>query len=129
MRAPTAGALRLVQRFPGRSPGLWLVSGGRSDLDHFEVFFSGTAIRASPGQRNIIPPRAGRYAAFGIPRGFVVNETANQTHVGFHSVLALCIGIALRRGLKIDSVTGRGRGFRAAGRFCSMRSFSQGPNQ
>lgn len=55
-----------------------------SNLDHIEVFLPSPAVRTSPGQRNVFPQRTGLDPLVRPPRGFIVDEAADQTHVTLH---------------------------------------------
>ena len=62
----------------------------RLDLDHLEIFFTRSALRAGPINRNIFPARARSNAFFRQTGFFVINPSANQTHPTFifHSYTA-----------------------------------------
>src|SRR5258706_14148074 len=53
-----------------------------SDLDHFEIVLARAAFRASPVRGHILPARARRDALLGQSRGFVVNKSADEAHIG-----------------------------------------------
>ena len=80
-----------------------------SDLDHFEVFFAGTTVRAAPRQRHVVPACAGRNSRIRVTLFFAVDKAANQTHIRLH-------GTTLRRRRWcVKYFVLRGRASRSAG--------------
>ena len=58
----------------------------QSDFDHLEVLLPRPTIIATPGQRNVLPASSGRNAVFDVALLLAVNVTADEAHVGFHSL-------------------------------------------
>jgi hypothetical protein len=54
------------------------------DGHHLEVFLTGTALWASPVNRDITPSGARRNAMLRITRCFIINPAANEAHPSFH---------------------------------------------
>ncbi len=55
-----------------------------SDLDHLEIFLTGAAVGAPPGQWDIIPTRARGNAGDRIAFLLLIDIAANHAHVSFH---------------------------------------------
>src|SRR5882672_1494184 len=53
-----------------------------SDFDHLEIVLARAAFRAGPVRGHVLPARARRNAFLGQSRGFVVNESADEAHIG-----------------------------------------------
>ena len=61
--------------------------GALSQLDHFEIFFTRTTVRANPELRYIFPACAGRQAFFRTTFFLFIHPTTDDTHPDFVVVL------------------------------------------
>src|SRR5262245_66682258 len=83
---------------------VWRILIAASYFDHLEIFLASPAFGAGPVGRHVLPAGAGRDALFGQPRSLVVDEPADETHVGFVNLSVSCGHAGIRFELESNSI-------------------------